>query len=73
MRIQTKFSPNDKVAFDKDGQRIQGVIFSVVVTAFESDTILTHWVIHWDKIYMLKEGELTKIKNNGQKRITDMD
>lgn len=73
MRIQTKFSPNDKVAFDKDGQRMQGVIFSVVVTAFESDTILTYWVIHWDKIYMLKEGELTKIKNNGQKRITDMD
>ena len=46
MTIKTKFSPNDKVAFDKDGQRMQGVIFSVVVTAFESDTILTYWVIH---------------------------
>ena len=64
MTIKTKFSPNDKVAFDKDGQRMQGVIFSVVVTAFESDTILTYWVIHWDKIYMFKESELTKIKDN---------
>lgn len=64
MTIKTKFSPNDKVAFDKDGQRMRGVIFSVVVTAFESDTILTYWVIHWDKIYMFKESELTKIKDN---------
>ena len=65
MRIETKFSPNDKVTFDKDGQRMRGVIFSVVVTAFESDTILTYGVVHWDKIYMLKENELTKIKDNG--------
>ena len=58
MRIQTRFSPNDKVAFDKDGEQVQ------VITAFESDTILTYGVIHQYKIYMLKGNELTKIKDN---------
>lgn len=65
MKIETKFSPNDKVTFDKDGQRMQGVIFCVVVTAFESDTNLTYGILHWNKIHMLKENELTKIKDNG--------
>ena len=62
--IETKFSIGDKVAFDKDGQRMQGVIFCVVVTAFESDTNLTYGISHWNKIHMLKEDELTKIKDN---------
>lgn len=65
MRIQTRFSPNDKVAFDKDGEQVQGMIYCVVITAFESDTILTYGVIHQYKIYMLKGNELTKIKDNG--------
>ena len=31
MMIKTKFSPNDKVAFTHRGERIQGVIYSVIV------------------------------------------
>lgn len=41
------------------------MIYCVVITAFESDTILTYGVIHQYKIYMLKGNELTKIKDNG--------
>ena len=65
MRIQTKFSPNDIVAFNHRGERMRGMIYCVVITAFESDTILTYGVIHQYKIYMLKGNELTKIKDNG--------
>ena len=53
------------MAFDKDGEQVQGMIYCVVITAFESDTILTYGVIHQYKIYMLKGNELTKIKDNG--------
>ena len=68
MRIQTKFSPNDKVAFDKDGQRVQGVIYSVVVTAFFCYQIVSYDVMcrveSRIRLYRIREDELTKIKNN---------
>ena len=68
MRIQTKFSPNDKVAFDKDGQRMRGVIYSVVVTAFYLYQIVSYDVMYRGergvKICRVREDELTKIKDN---------
>lgn len=68
MRIQTKFSPNDKVAFNHRGERIQGVIYSVIVTAFFCDQIVSYDVMcrveNRTRLYRIREDELTKIKDN---------
>ena len=68
MTIKTKFSPNDKVAFDKDGQRMQGVIYSVIATAFHCYQIVSYDVMYrgegGTKICRIREDELTKIKTD---------
>lgn len=68
MRIQTKFSPNDKVIFTHRGERIQGVIYSVIVTALFCCQIVSYDVMcHVEgrtRLYRIREDELTKIKND---------
>ena len=68
MRIQTKFSPNDIVAFNHRGERMRGAIYSVVVTAFHCHKIVSYDVMYrgegGTKICRIREDELTKIKDN---------
>lgn len=68
MRIQTKFSPNDNVAFTHRGERIQGVIYSVIVTAFFCYQIVSYDVMcrveSRTRLYRIREDELTKIKTD---------
>ena len=69
MMIKTKFSPNDKVAFTHRGEQIQGVIYSVIVTAFFCYQIVSYDVMYrgedGTKICRVREDELTKLKDNG--------
>ena len=62
MRIETKFSPNDKVVF-RDSN-IQGVVDCVIVTAGNGFKFISYDVIFGEKLYRLRENDLTKIKDN---------
>lgn len=64
MRIQTKFSPTDKVAFDKDGQRMRGTVYCAVVSAYEDFRLESYDVICGEKIYRIRENELIEIKDD---------
>lgn len=68
MRIQTKFSPNNKVTFTHRGEKMQGIIYSVIVTAFLLDQIVSYDVMcrveGRTRLYRIREDELTKIKDN---------
>lgn len=61
MRIQTKFSPNDKVAF-RDSN-IQGVVDCVIVTAGVDLKLVSYDVIFGEKLYRLRENDLTKCED----------
>lgn len=62
MRIQTKFSPNDKVVIrDSD---IQGVVDCVIVTAGDDFKLVSYDVIFGEKLCRLRGNDLTKIETN---------
>lgn len=63
MRIQTKFSPNDKVALNKNNKQI-GIVRFVNITAGNDIQIVSYDVVFGDRIYRIRESELTKIKDN---------
>lgn len=62
MIIQTKFNPNDKVAF-RDSN-IQGVVDCVIVTAGDNFKLVSYDVIFGEKLCRFRENDLTKIKDN---------
>ena len=62
MTIKTKFSPNDKVAFRNSN--IQGEVECVIVTAGQNIKLVSYDVIFGEKLYRIREDELTKIKDN---------
>lgn len=64
MRIQTKFSPNDKVALNKNNKQI-GIVRFVNITAGNDIQIVSYDVVFGDRIYRIRESELIKIKDNG--------
>ena len=62
MRIQTKFSPNDKVVLNSNRQA--GIVRFVNVTAGNDVQIVSYDVVFGERIYRIRESELTKIKDN---------
>lgn len=64
MRIKTKFSPNDKVALNKNNKQI-GIVRFVNITAGNDIQIVSYDVVFGDRIYRIRESELIKIKDNG--------
>ena len=64
MTIKTKFSPNDKVALNKNNKQI-GIVRFVNITAGNDVQIVSHDVVFGDRIYRIRESELIKIKDNG--------
>lgn len=64
MTIKTKFSPNDKVALNKNNNQIVIVRF-VNITAGNDVQIVSYDVVFGDRIYRIRESELIKIKDNG--------
>lgn len=64
MMIKTKFSPNDKVALNRDN-RHAGIVRFVNITAGNDVQIVSYDVVFGERIYRIRESELTKIKNNG--------
>ena len=64
MTIKTKFSPNDKVAFNKNNKQI-GIVRFVNITAGNDIQIVSYDVVFGDRIYRIRESELIKIKDNG--------
>ena len=63
MRIQTKFSLNDKVALNKNNKQI-GIVRFVNITAGNDVQIVSYDVVFGERIYRIRESELTKIKDN---------
>ena len=63
MTIKTKFSPNDKVAFNKNNKQI-GIVRFVNITAGNDIQIVSYDVVFGERIYRIRESELTKIKDN---------
>lgn len=64
MTIKTKFSPNDKVALNKNNKQI-GIVRFVNITAGNDVQIVSYDVVFGDRIYRIRESELIKIKDNG--------
>ena len=62
MTIKTKFSPDDKVVFRNSD--IQGEVQNVIVTAGRNGKLVSYDVIFGEKLYRIRENELTKIKDN---------
>lgn len=63
MRIQTKFSPNDKVALNRNNRQA-GIVRFVNVTAGNDIQIVSYDVVFGERIYRIRESGLTKIKDN---------
>lgn len=65
MRIITKFSPNDIVVFNHRGERMRGVIYSVIVTAFYLYQIVSYDVMYrgegGTKICRIREDDLKAV------------
>ena len=64
MTIKTKFSPNDKVALNRNNKQI-GIVRFVNITAGNDIQIVSYDVVFGDRIYRIRESELIKIKDNG--------
>lgn len=63
MTIKTKFSPNDKVVLNKNNRQT-GIVRFVNITAGNDVQIVSYDVVFGERIYRIRESELTKIKDN---------
>ena len=62
MRIQTKFNPNDMVMLNSNRQA--GIVRFVNITTGNDIQIVSYDVVFGERIYRIRESELTKIKDN---------
>ena len=63
MTIKTKFSPNDKVALNRNNRQA-GIIRFVNITAGNDVQIVSYDVVFGERIYRISESGLIKIKDN---------